>query len=65
MNGPVRILQGSADGTVFANFTTQLVEDYRERGTKVAYTLYDGVTHPGVIEAGGADATRWIERRLK
>ena len=60
----VRVLQGSADGTVFPNFTTQLVEDYRERATKVAYTVYDGVSHAGVIEAGGADATRWIERRL-
>ncbi len=64
INSRVRILQGSADGTVFPNFTTQLVEDYRERGTKVAYTVYDGVGHAAVIEAGGADATRWIERRL-
>ena len=62
--GRVRVLQGTADGTVFANFTQQLVEDYRERGTKVAYTTYDGVSHAGVIEAGGADATRWIKRRL-
>ncbi len=60
----VRVLQGSSDGTVFPNFTTQLVEDYRERATKVAYPVYDGVSHAGVIEAGGADATRWIERRL-
>jgi pimeloyl-ACP methyl ester carboxylesterase len=60
----VRVLQGDADGTVFPNFTTQLVEDYRERGTKVAYTVYPGVSHAGVIEAGGADATAWIKRRL-
>lgn len=64
LKGRVRVLQGSADGTVFSNFTTQLVEDYRERDTKVAYTLYDGVSHAGVIEAGGADATRWIAKRL-
>ena len=50
---------------MFASFTTQLVEDYRERGTKVAYTVYDGVSHAGVIEAGGADATRWVRRRLR
>jgi len=60
----VRVLQGDADGTVFPNFTTQLVEDYRERGTKVAYTVYPGVSHAGVIEAGRADATAWIKRRL-
>jgi pimeloyl-ACP methyl ester carboxylesterase len=65
VNSRVRILQGSADGTVFASFTSQLVSDYQTRGTKVAYTLYDGVTHAGVVEAGGADATRWIKRRLK
>jgi hypothetical protein len=65
VNSRVRILQGSADGTVFASFTSQLVGDYQTRGTKVAYTLYDGVTHAGVVEAGGADATRWIKRRLK
>jgi pimeloyl-ACP methyl ester carboxylesterase len=60
----VRVLQGDADGTVFPNFTTQLVEDYRERDTKVAYTVYPGVSHAGVIEAGGADATAWVKRRL-
>jgi pimeloyl-ACP methyl ester carboxylesterase len=64
LKGRVRVLQGTADGTVLANFTTQLVEDYRERDTKVAYTTYDGVSHAGVIEAAGADATRWIRRRL-
>ena len=64
LKGRVRVLQGTADGTVLANFTTQLVEDYRERDTKVAYTTYDGVSHAGVIEAAGAAATRWIRRRL-
>ena len=60
----VRILQGSADGTVFANLTSQLVEDLRRRGTSLAYTLYDGVGHAQVVTAGGADATTWIEQRL-
>lgn len=61
----VRLLQGTADGTVFAAFTNQLVAELRGRGTKLAYTTYDGVSHAGVIEAGGADAMRWIERRLQ
>jgi hypothetical protein len=61
----VRVLQGDADRTVFPDFTTQLVEDYRERGTKVAYTVYPGVGHAAVVDAGGADATSWIERRVK
>jgi pimeloyl-ACP methyl ester carboxylesterase len=60
----LRVLQGSADGTVLPTFTNQLVDDLRGRGTKLAYTTYDGVSHAGVIEAGGADATRWIARRL-
>ena len=60
----LRVLQGSADGTVLATFTNQLVDELRERGTKLAYTTYDGVSHAGVIEAGGADATRWIAKRL-
>ena len=60
----VRLLQGTADGTVFATFTNQLVAELRGRGTKLGYTTYDGVSHAGVIEAGGADAMRWIERRL-
>ncbi len=60
----LRVLQGSADGTVLPTFTNQLVDELRRRGTKLAYTTYDGVSHAGVIEAGGADATRWIAKRL-
>jgi pimeloyl-ACP methyl ester carboxylesterase len=65
LSSRVRVLQGSADGTVLAIFTAQLVEDYRERGTRVDYTLYDGVSHAGVVEKGGADATRWIRQRFR
>ncbi len=61
----VYVLQGAADSTVFAGFTSQLVRNLTVLGTPLAYALYDGVTHAGVIEAGGADATRWIRRRLK
>ena len=60
----VRVLQGSADGTVIPTFTNRLVDELRGRGTKLAYTTYDGVSHAGVIEAGGGDATRWIAKRL-
>jgi acetyl esterase/lipase len=62
---PVRVEQGTADGTVLKPFTDQLVDDYRGRGTKVGYRTYDGVSHGGVVTAAARDATRWIGRRLR
>lgn len=60
----VYVLQGAADTTVLAGFTSQLVRNLTVLGTPLAYELYEGVSHAGVIEAGGADATRWVQRRL-
>ena len=62
---PVRVEQGADDATVFPVFTEQLVEEYAANGVNVTYERYDGVTHGGVVDAGAADATKWIRGRLK
>jgi pimeloyl-ACP methyl ester carboxylesterase len=62
---PVRVEQGAADQTVFRSFTNQLVDEYGDRGVKVTYRVYDGVSHRGVVDAAAGDATRWIKARLK
>ena len=62
---PVRIEQGDADETVFAVFTTQLVDQYRAGGAKVTYKVYPGVGHGEVVIAGAKSSTAWIRGRLK
>jgi pimeloyl-ACP methyl ester carboxylesterase len=65
MKTPVRIEQGTADGTVFQTFTDQLVDEYKTNGVNVVYKTYTGVSHGGVVDAGAKDATSWIKSRLK
>jgi pimeloyl-ACP methyl ester carboxylesterase len=65
MRTPVRIEQGTADGTVFEAITKQLADEYAANGVKVDYLTYDGVSHGGVVDAAAADATKWIRKRLK
>jgi predicted esterase len=62
---PVRIEQGTADQTVFESFTKQLVDEYEAHYVNVVYKTYAGVTHGGIVNAGAADATSWIRKRLK
>ena len=64
---PVRIHQGTADSTVFKLFTDPLVEDYRRRGMRVSYKIYEGVDHGGAVEnaRSARDATSYIRRRLR
>jgi pimeloyl-ACP methyl ester carboxylesterase len=62
---PIRIEQGTADGTVFPSFTKLLVDEYVANGVKLTYKTYDGVSHGGVVEAAAGDATKWIRGRLK
>ena len=57
--------QGDADGTVFKTFTDQLVDEYEAKDVKVTYKVYPGVSHGGVVDAGAADATKWIRGRFK
>jgi dienelactone hydrolase len=62
---PIRVEQGIADQTVFESFTKQLVDEYAANDVKVVYKTYPGVSHGGVVDAGAADATSWIRKRLK
>jgi dienelactone hydrolase len=62
---PVRIEQGEADATVFKAFTDQLVAEYSQSGVGVTYMTYPGVSHGGVVDAGAADSTGYIDERLK
>lgn len=62
---PVRVEQGDADGTVFKSFTDQLVDEYEAKNFKVTYKVYPGVSHGGVVDAGAADATKWIRGRFR
>jgi pimeloyl-ACP methyl ester carboxylesterase len=65
MRTPVRIEQGDADQTVFAAFTKQLVDEYAANNVDVEYKVYPGVNHGGVVNAGAADSSTWIKKRLK
>jgi len=62
---PIRIEQGTADGTVFEPFTKQLADEYANNGVKVDYLTYAGVSHGGIVNSAAADATKWIRKRLK
>ena len=62
---PVRIDQGTADGTVFQTFTDRLAEDYRGRNVKLTYKTYEGVSHGGVVTSAARNATRWIRGKLR
>jgi pimeloyl-ACP methyl ester carboxylesterase len=62
---PIRIEQGTADGTVFEVFSKQLADEYANNGVKVDYVTYDGVSHGGIVNSAAGDATKWIRKRLK
>jgi fermentation-respiration switch protein FrsA (DUF1100 family) len=62
---PVRVEQGTADGTVLKPFTDQLVDEFSANSVPVTYKRYDGVDHGGVVRAAAGDATRWIQGRFR
>jgi pimeloyl-ACP methyl ester carboxylesterase len=64
---PVQIQQGTADQTVFKLFTDSLVAAYKQRGIKVTYKTYEGVTHGGAVTDAhsAADATKYIRARFR
>jgi pimeloyl-ACP methyl ester carboxylesterase len=64
--GPVLIEQGTADTTVFPNFTADLNTELKANGVKVTYKTYDGVDHGGAVtaKAPSSVATKWIKTRL-
>ena len=63
---PLLVEQGTADTTVFPNFTTAMVEGLRKRGAKVSYKLHDGIDHTTVAFGEPQDeAFSWVSKRLK
>jgi pimeloyl-ACP methyl ester carboxylesterase len=62
---PVEVLQGTADTTVFPQFTDQLVTALDGTGAKVTYKKYDGVSHGGVVHAGDSDALAFARAELR
>jgi pimeloyl-ACP methyl ester carboxylesterase len=61
---PVEILQGTADTTVFPQFTDQLVTALKGNGTNVTYETFDGITHGAVVNAGDTDALAFAKAQL-
>jgi pimeloyl-ACP methyl ester carboxylesterase len=63
---PLRIEQGSADGTVLPLFTDALARELKAGGaTGITYKKYAGVDHGGIVSAAAKDATTWIAQRLR
>src|SRR3954468_2627638 len=48
---PVMIAQGTGDGTVIPLFTDQLANELRQKGAKITYKKYGGITHEGIAQA--------------
>jgi fermentation-respiration switch protein FrsA (DUF1100 family) len=61
---PIQIEQGTADTTVFPNFTDQLNTELVNAGNQVTYKKYAGVNHGGVVDAGEADALAFFQALL-
>jgi fermentation-respiration switch protein FrsA (DUF1100 family) len=63
IRGPVRIEQGTADTTVFPNFTQSLVTEIK---ADVSYKTYAGLDHGGIVvrKAPANDATWFVRSRL-
>ena len=62
---PVEILQGTADTTVFPQFTDQLVTALKGNGANVTYKTFDGISHGAVVNAGDTDALAFAKAELK
>ncbi|MFN8160528.1 MAG: alpha/beta fold hydrolase [Solirubrobacterales bacterium] len=61
---PLMVAQGDADTTVFKLLTDPLVAELKAKGDKVAYKVYPGVDHGGVVVAAEADALHFFEQHL-
>jgi pimeloyl-ACP methyl ester carboxylesterase len=61
---PILIAQGTADTTVFPNFTEQLKNELDNAGNQVTYTKYPGVNHVGVVSSGEPDALAFFRQML-
>jgi fermentation-respiration switch protein FrsA (DUF1100 family) len=61
---PIFIAQGTADTTVFPQFTTSLSNELKGLGDRVRYQLFHGVTHSNIVSAAESDVLPWFEGRL-
>ena len=61
---PILLAQGTADTTVFPAFTNQLNTELVDRGDKVDYKTYPGITHGEIPYAASTDTDAFFERRL-
>jgi pimeloyl-ACP methyl ester carboxylesterase len=57
---PVQVEQGTADTTVFKQFTDQLITEYQGRGNPVTYRTFANVTHGGVVVAGAKASVKFL-----
>ncbi len=63
-SAPVFLAQGTADTTVFPQFTTLLNNELKGMGDHVRYQLFHGVTHSAIVSAAEPDVLPWFEKRL-
>jgi predicted esterase len=63
-NEPVFLAQGTADTTVFPQFTTSLSHELKALGDQVRYQQFHGVDHGGIVAAAEPDVLPWLEQRL-
>src|SRR3954447_9757233 len=61
---PVMIAQGTGDGTVIPLFTDQLANELRQKGAKITYKKYAGITHEGIAQAARKDARAYLRKRV-
>lgn len=61
---PALIIQGGADTIVKPEVTTQFVRGACQAGANVRYVTLKGKGHSGAMEAGRAQAVRWLAERM-
>jgi len=61
---PILLAQGTADTTVFPQFTDALRNELVNAGDQVTYNKYPGVNHGGVVTAGAPDALAFFQQLL-
>lgn len=61
---PALIIQGGADDIVKPEVTTQFVRGACQAGANVRYVTLKGKGHSGAMDAGRAQAVRWLAERM-
>ncbi len=64
IGAPVVIVQGSADTTVFPQFTNQLRGELVNKGDHVQYDVVQGAIHGDVVALGDTTFTSWLAKRF-